>query len=478
MKKILLFVFVLFAPTAFAASIPLPPNQGGTGQSGVPIFGQVLVGNSSGTLILMATSSLGLPAGTVTSVAASGGATGLIFSGSPCSVACSLSLSGTLAVATGGTGNTAFSTNTILYFDGTKIASTSSTPLYVSSLVSTSSTLNSAFFGPMGVGQDASNVNALFELTHNTANKYDPLANTALQTNYALSLHNLNFVNGSSTGVCFAVTNAYGNCGAGIIFTRTNSQSKGSLSFWNKQNTTPGGTLTQGLTLSDSGLFGVGTITPAFALDVYGGTTRNSSNGNDSSFVFARNDGKAGILAAGVSGAGFNFDSTGKFAIGSSPRSTINSGVYSGTDMLTILSSGNTGIGSTSPFARLSVASTAGTDPFAVATSSSATLVFGIDQDGHLYSAGPAPAVSSCGTGSGSVVGDDQSGTITTATAATACTVTFSHSYAATPVCTVSDNSLVGFADISSISASAVTFGISSALTGGNLYYACSYHHS
>lgn len=149
----------------------------------------------------------------------------------------------------------------------------------------------------------------------------------------------------------------------------------------------------------------------------------------------------------------------------------------SNTTSASIVPAGLFGVGTTTPFATLSVGGVSTADPLAVATSSTATLVFGIDKDGHRYSAGPAPTISSCGTGTGTVVGDDSSGTITTATAATACTMTFSKAYASTPNCRVTDNSLVGFADISSISSSAVTFGISSALTGGLLYYDCTYHH-
>lgn len=139
-------------------------------------------------------------------------------------------------------------------------------------------------------------------------------------------------------------------------------------------------------------------------------------------------------------------------------------------------SGGNLGIGTSSPYASTSIQSNASIgDAFVVATSSKNTIG-GYDNDGHRFTSGPAPAISTCGTGPGSVVGDDQSGTITTATAATACTMTFSKAYRNTPTCTVSDNSTVGFADISSISTSAVTFGISSALTGGNLFYSCTYH--
>lgn len=153
-------------------------------------------------------------------------------------------------------------------------------------------------------------------------------------------------------------------------------------------------------------------------------------------------------------------------------------GASSGFGTLNFMKSGgNVGIGTTSPYAVLSVQSNSVTtvDVFAVATSSGAT-VFGIDADGHRFSGGPAGAISTCGTGSGSVVGDDNQGTITTATAATACTYTFAKAWSKIPVCIVTDDSLVGFASVASVSTTAVTFGISSALTGGKLYYSCSYH--
>lgn len=142
-----------------------------------------------------------------------------------------------------------------------------------------------------------------------------------------------------------------------------------------------------------------------------------------------------------------------------------------------IVSTGSVGIGTTSPSATLSLQSgTSAGDVFTVATTT-AKYVFGIDNAGHRFSSGPAPAISSCGTGTGTVLGDDQGGTITTATAATSCTLTFAKAYTGNGLyCTISDDSLVGFADIASTSTTAVVFGISSALTGGHLYYSCAYH--
>lgn len=140
----------------------------------------------------------------------------------------------------------------------------------------------------------------------------------------------------------------------------------------------------------------------------------------------------------------------------------------------TLFLTGNVGIGTTSPWGKFSIVGT--TDPLFVVATSTGNSIGGYDADGHVFTSGPAPTISSCGTGTGTVVGDDQSGTITTATAATACTATFSKPYKNTPTCSITDDSTVGFASISAISTTAVTFGISSALTAGKLYYRCTYH--
>jgi hypothetical protein len=57
--------------------------------------------------------------GTVSSVDASGGTTGLTFSGGPITTSGTLTLAGTLAVANGGTGATTLGTNGVLYGNGT-----------------------------------------------------------------------------------------------------------------------------------------------------------------------------------------------------------------------------------------------------------------------------------------------------------------------------------------------------------------------
>lgn len=98
----------------------LPVANGGTGQTSYT-NGQLLIGNGSGLTKATLTQGSGITitngsgtitiaatggTGTVTSVAASGGTTGLTFSGSPITTSGTLTLSGTLAVANGGTGAT------------------------------------------------------------------------------------------------------------------------------------------------------------------------------------------------------------------------------------------------------------------------------------------------------------------------------------------------------------------------------------
>ncbi len=145
-----------------------------------------------------------------------------------------------------------------------------------------------------------------------------------------------------------------------------------------------------------------------------------------------------------------------------------------GNQRINVNGSGNVGIGTTTPGALLSIQGSTG-DILEVATSSGA-MIGGYDSDGHRFSSGPAPAVSTCGTGSPTIVGDDNGGVVTTGTAATACTITFSKAFQKSPYCTFSDNSATIAVNITTISTSAVTVGLGAGLTGGLVHYSCSYH--
>jgi hypothetical protein len=103
----------------------LPVANGGTGQT-TYTDGQLLIGNSTGNTLTKTTLTAGsgisitngagaititstAGGGTVTSVAASGGTTGLSFTGSPITTTGTLTVAGTLAIASGGTGATSAS---------------------------------------------------------------------------------------------------------------------------------------------------------------------------------------------------------------------------------------------------------------------------------------------------------------------------------------------------------------------------------
>lgn len=85
-----------------------------------------------------------------------------------------------------------------------------------------------------------------------------------------------------------------------------------------------------------------------------------------------------------------------------------------------------------------------------------------------------SPAVSSCGT-SPSVSGGDTTGVITLGTgiSVTGCTLTFDIPFSSTPVCTASTDSGAISVGITSISTTAVTFGLSASLVSGSIFYQC-----
>jgi hypothetical protein len=105
--------------------------NGGTGQTSY-INGELLIGNTTGNTLTKATLTAGtgitvtngtgsitidaINNGTVTSVDASGGTTGLSFSGGPITTSGTLTLAGTLITSNGGTGLTSYTAGDIVYY--------------------------------------------------------------------------------------------------------------------------------------------------------------------------------------------------------------------------------------------------------------------------------------------------------------------------------------------------------------------------
>lgn len=91
---------------------------------------------------------------------------------------------------------------------------------------------------------------------------------------------------------------------------------------------------------------------------------------------------------------------------------------------------------------------------------------------GHEEYGGATPTVSSCGTNP-TIVGNDNTGIITTSGTVNSCTLTFAKTWTNSAICIEADDSTALTADVSSISSSSVTFGFSASLGTGHIYYHC-----
>lgn len=146
------------------------------------------------------------------------------------------------------------------------------------------------------------------------------------------------------------------------------------------------------------------------------------------------------------------------------------------TDRLTIRNTGAIGVGTTSPWATLSVSTTSQQSAllplFAIASTTNAT-VFKVNGGGHIQTGGATPTVSSCGTDP-SISGNDTSGTITVGTGVvTACTMTFAAPRSNTPrvVGVVTGGGLNITGGYSAKSTTAVTFSFAATVAGGTFDY-------
>ena len=311
-----------------------------------------------------------------------------------------LSLNGALGIANGGTGTTTQITNGVNYFDGTRITSNSSFTFDGSNLsipsngwyamggsllAYSSSTQNSAIFGIGAGGQSAtttggSNITAIgsMALSKNTG---------AFNTAIGASALRVNTSGGSNTALGYSVlsNNTTGSSNVGIGMFALNALQSGV------------GNTTIGNSAMASNLTGSYNVAIGYQAGPSGAGYGNTIIGSDPD--------SAGNVGAGFNNIGIGYGAAFATAGGSNQLSI--GGLLYGTLPATttafkLPTSGALGVGTSSPFAKLSIQTNAGdtaTTLFAVgsSTASATTTLFSISNTGAITQLGGASSTLSNG---------------------------------------------------------------------------------
>lgn len=108
-----------------------------------------------------------------------------------------------------------------------------------------------------------------------------------------------------------------------------------------------------------------------------------------------------------------------------------------------------------------------------IVSSTSDFYNFAVSSRGYHTTHGAVPSLSSCGTSTINDHADNMHGTVAVAGVVTACTVNFGTPFVNAPSCQVSDNSTTIAPAVTTRTNSAVTFGFSLSLNGGEFSYHC-----
>lgn len=324
-------------------------------------------------------------------------------------------VTGTLPIANGGTNNTAFASNALLYFDGTRIAATSSQPLYVGSLNATSTSATSTIAGGLAIetsgfvyDYSSNNVGigtttASARLTVISGNPASPFAGIGLYSDGSSSYTSYGLGRTGTEGYWSITGNANewlnGSTAGDIILGLANSTNKLHLGT----SVTNGGT--PALTVSGTSI-GIGTTTPWRKLSVTDTSAQLATAYDGTRYTTFSTD-SVGDLTIDAQGGDVFFLDENLFVCTGGACPT---GSPSGTGNLIVETA--LGVASSTPWGILSVEQGTETYSFVVANSGSTTpslVVSGVNGNGVVGLGTTTPGLSSqLGVKGKLFVGNDQ----------------------------------------------------------------------
>lgn len=339
----------------------LAPSGGGTGTSTAPTLGQILVGTSAGIYAPSSTSTLGL--GSVTSVGASV-PTGLSISGSPITGA------GTLAFTLSNGYVIPLSASTTEWA-AASASTTALTPSYIRGLISNTAT---GLTYSAGVLSLTSGYN--IPLTASTSDFQTAFTNRITSASSPLSISG-NVLSISTTPTFASTTLSNFTTGSIPFFGSGGSLAQNNSNlFWDNTNSRLGLGTTSPLTVLDVwGKFNVATgTTPALTVDTTNGSVGINTSAPTATYKLDVG-GNLNTTGYYLSGTQTLFTSTNNLNV-RAPSGKFIAFLPNAAESVRLDSTGNVGIGTTTPSARLAITGTAGTgDIFAVASSTETRLV-------------------------------------------------------------------------------------------------------